>query len=110
MGVKKDAGDNLYGTTLDPTQLKGNVDLQIHLHTSIHSKSKKKFEKSRSIQKKKINKGLVFDDFNIKLPDEEIVQRTSMSDSKDQQKIKDELARESEKQRKIDNLLNKFKD
>jgi len=97
MGVKNRNEEQQYGTTLDTNMFKGNVDLQMHLHASIHSKSKKKWEKSKSLKNTKISKRIVFDDFNIKLPDDEIQQHGSMCDSKDAQKIKAELAKEAER-------------
>jgi hypothetical protein len=79
MGVSKvqdDKDDNKYGATMDPKNFKGNVDLQIHLNMGIHNLMKKKqYEKSMSMYAKKFKKRIAIDDYNIKMPDEEIKNR-----------------------------------
>ena len=64
---------------------------------------KTKFDKSNSIKNKKARKKTVTEDFNIRLPDNEIRQRDC--DTTDEEEIRAEYERERQQMTKIDHLV-----
>lgn len=70
--IKEQQNGKKYNVTMDPKNLKGNIDLQQHLNTVLHNKIKRQFDRSLSIQMQRQKKITAQDDYNIKLPDEEI--------------------------------------
>jgi hypothetical protein len=69
--IKEEEQDKVFGL-IDPAMFKGNTDLQIHLNIGIHKKIRMNFDKSNSLQIKKMKKRIANEDYNIRLPDEEI--------------------------------------
>lgn len=80
--MEDEVGEEKHNSQIDPSMFKGNVDLQTHIHRGIHKMIRINIEKSTSLQVRKEKKRIAQEDFNLRLPEEEIKHIEADMDSK----------------------------